>query len=59
MTLTLKLSLFAAILVMDAIGGLLVIRKLKAEGKGNVVPAILMAMIMSLVVIGVVLFTVV
>ncbi|MBT5875897.1 MAG: hypothetical protein HOH43_20895 [Candidatus Latescibacteria bacterium] len=59
MTLTMKVALFLAILVMDAIGGLLVIRKLKTEGKSSGIPVILVAMVMSLLVIGVVLFTVV
>ena len=39
--------------------GLLVIRKLKTEGKSSGIPVILVAMVMSLLVIGVVLFTVV
>ena len=59
MTLTMKVAPFLAILVMDAIGGLLVIRKLKTEGKSSGIPVILVAMVMSLLVIGVVLFTVV
>jgi hypothetical protein len=59
MTLTMKLILFFAILFMDVISGLLVVRKLKAEGKENMMPVIMGAMVMSLVVIGVVLFVVI
>lgn len=59
MDLTMKIVIFSAILVSDVIAGLLIIRKLNAEGQGDKIFIVIPALGIGLIVTGVVLFGVI
>ena len=56
MSLTVKLVVFLFVVIGEVAGAMIIVRNFKKEGKDNLVPVILVGCIMSITVIGVVLF---